>query len=495
MKKNASSQSIGVQMVTAADGTAFTGAVTVYYTLDNGTQTIGSVGSGVCTHEGNGYHSYAPTQAETNGDHIAWTFVGTGAVAATLQVYTTFPQTVDNDVLASGATGFAAIDTVVDAIKTKTDFLPSATAGSAGGIFIAGTNSATTVTTSFTTTFTGSLTGSVASVTGAVGSLTGHTNQTGDTYALAVGATGFAAIDTVVDAILVDTAEIGTAGVGLTNLGGSSNNWNTTTPPTAATIAGLVWDEELTVGHTIADSAGAKLNAAGAAADPWSVSLPGGYGSGTAGEILGDWLDAGRLDTILDAIPTTAMRGTDSAALATSLVTAQNDLDILTGADGVNLLSATQAKIDAIPTTAMRGTDSAATATALATAQTAIDLIPTTAMRGTDSAALATALATAQTDLDLITGADGATLATVQTYLPTGVISSTAKAGTLTTTAMSSNLTESTDDHYIGRTVVWTTGVLIGQASDITDYVGVNGVLTFSELTEAPGVGDGFIIV
>jgi len=40
-----------------------------------------------------------------------------------------------------------------------------------------------------------------ASVTGAVGSVTGHTNQTGDTYALANGATGFAAIDTVVDAI------------------------------------------------------------------------------------------------------------------------------------------------------------------------------------------------------------------------------------------------------------------------------------------------------
>lgn len=39
----------------------------------------------------------------------------------------------------------------------------------------------------------------------AVGSLTGHTVQTGDTYALANGATGFAAIDTVVDAILVDT--------------------------------------------------------------------------------------------------------------------------------------------------------------------------------------------------------------------------------------------------------------------------------------------------
>ena len=51
--------------------------------------------------------------------------------------------------------------------------IPDAVAGAAGGLFIAGTNAATTVTTALTTTFTGNLTGSVASVTGAVGSVTG----------------------------------------------------------------------------------------------------------------------------------------------------------------------------------------------------------------------------------------------------------------------------------------------------------------------------------
>lgn len=56
----------------------------------------------------------------------------------------------------------------------------------------------------------------------------------------------------------------------------------------------------------------------------------------------------GAIKTSVDAIPTTAMRGTDSAALATALTTAQNDLDIITGASGVNLLTATQASIDAI---------------------------------------------------------------------------------------------------------------------------------------------------
>lgn len=47
--------------------------------------------------------------------------------------------------------------------------------GGTNGLFIAGTNAATTITTALTTTFTGSLTGSVASVTGAVGSVTGLT--------------------------------------------------------------------------------------------------------------------------------------------------------------------------------------------------------------------------------------------------------------------------------------------------------------------------------
>lgn len=42
----------------------------------------------------------------------------------------------------------------------------AATPGAAGGLFIAGTNAATTITTGLTTTFTGNLTGSVGSVTG-----------------------------------------------------------------------------------------------------------------------------------------------------------------------------------------------------------------------------------------------------------------------------------------------------------------------------------------
>lgn len=73
--------------------------------------------------------------------------------------------------------------------------------------------------------------------------------------------------------------------------------------------------------------------------------------------------------------------------------------------------------------------------------------------------------------------------------------SGAAIAGTLSTTQMSTDLTEATNDHYIGRVVIWTTGVLTNQASDITDYVGVNGVLTFTAVTDAPSATDKFVIL
>ena len=82
------------------------------------------------------------------------------------------------------------------------------------------------------------------------------------------------------------------------------------------------------------------------------------FASGATG-VDADWTDAGRLDTLLDAIPTTAMRGTDSAALATVCTEAR-----LAELDAANL----PADVDTINTAtgglagaAMRGTDGANT--------------------------------------------------------------------------------------------------------------------------------------
>lgn len=74
------------------------------------------------------------------------------------------------------------------------------------------------------------------------------------------------------------------------------------------------------------------------------------------------------------------------------------------------------------------------------------------------------------------------------------LVTGTATATTLSTIAMSTDLTEATDDHYIGRVIVWRTGVLAGQATDITDYDGTTKTLSFTATTEAPGAGDTFTI-
>lgn len=130
MKKNVAGQNTGAQLVSATTGAAFTSSVTVSVTGDAGTQATGSVGSGACTHEGNGYHTYAPAQAETNYDLVAFTFTGTGAVPVTVQIYTTFPQTGDNFARlgapagASVSADVAAVKTDTVAVKAKTDLIP-----------------------------------------------------------------------------------------------------------------------------------------------------------------------------------------------------------------------------------------------------------------------------------------------------------------------------------------------------------------------------------
>ncbi len=73
---------------------------------------------------------------------------------------------------------------------------------------------------------------------------------------------------------------------------------------------------------------------------------------------------------------------------------------------------------------------------------------------------------------------------------------------TATTTALEGyrlwpNVTEETTaDHYNGRLITFTSGVLIGQQSAISDYVLANSKekITYALLTDAPGDGDRYII-
>ncbi len=93
MKQNVASQIVSAQMVSTTDGSDVTsGTCNVAVEID-GTAGTG----GTATHIANGKWEYTPIQADTNGSYLTFQFVITGAVTSTVQVYTTFPQTVDNE--------------------------------------------------------------------------------------------------------------------------------------------------------------------------------------------------------------------------------------------------------------------------------------------------------------------------------------------------------------------------------------------------------------
>lgn len=94
-------------------------------------------------------------------------------------------------------------------------------------------------------------------------------------------------------------------------------------------IADQVWEETLADHSGTAGSTAEALNAAGAAGDPWTTALPGAYGAGSAGNIIGNYL-TGNAYTRLGA-PAGASIAADIAAVKSD--TAAILLD--TGTDGV----------------------------------------------------------------------------------------------------------------------------------------------------------------
>ena len=173
-KKNTAVTGFVVGLTSATDGSDITTGTPVgYYTLDGGVQT--AIGDVTPVHEGNGMWSVDLTAAEMNGDIVGLTFTHASAITVHFTIKTDTKIVSDlNDIAATAIVSSGAITT------------------SAGAV-----SSVTTVATTTT-----------------------NTDMRGtDSAALA---TALATVDTNVDAILVDTAQIGVAGAGLTDLGGMS---------------------------------------------------------------------------------------------------------------------------------------------------------------------------------------------------------------------------------------------------------------------------------
>jgi hypothetical protein len=216
--KNTAGQKVGAQMVSASDGSAFTGSVTVAVTVDAGTQATGSVGSGACTHEGNGFHTYAPSQAETNGDHVAFTFTGSGAVPVTVQVYTITGDAFARLGAPAGASvsaDVAAVKLQTAAIETDTQDLQSRTPAA----LVSGRMDSSV----------GAMASNVMTAAAAAADLTTEL-QSGLATASAVsaldtklGTPAGASVSADIAAIEAQTDDIGTAGAGLTALASAAN--------------------------------------------------------------------------------------------------------------------------------------------------------------------------------------------------------------------------------------------------------------------------------
>jgi hypothetical protein len=111
---------------------------------------------------------------------------------------------------------------------------------------------------------------------------------------------------------------------------------------------------------------------------------------------------------------------------------------------------------------------------------------------------LGTAAATPTTagvpEVDVTYIAGNATAATNLSAGARAVVVGTCASGSSTTSVVTT-LTEATDDHYNGAVIVFTSGALTGQKTDITDYNGTTKTLTVTALTESPAENDTFVIV
>lgn len=113
--KNIAGQSIAFPVLLLATGAQYTGTAATlspFVVLDNGTKTAGG---GTVTKKSDGVYTYAPTQAETNGDHVFYSLEAATIINnAGINIY---PQDTSNASLASSLT---TIDTNVDAILVDT---------------------------------------------------------------------------------------------------------------------------------------------------------------------------------------------------------------------------------------------------------------------------------------------------------------------------------------------------------------------------------------
>lgn len=227
--------------------------------------------------------------------------------------------------------------------------------------------------------------------------------------------------------------------------------------PTAAAIADAVWDEAR-AGHVAAGSFGEYV--------PADVSL-----------VSGDATAAANLEAMFDGTGYaggTIKLGVDTVAVSGDTVAADN---LEAAYDGAGYAGGTIKQL--VDVAAISGDTTAAD-----NAEAMFD--------GTGYAG-----GTIKLGVDAVAISGSATAADNLERGALAAVLGAAVSGTLSSTQMSTGLTEATNDHYKDRMLIWTTGSLAGVAVKITAYNGTTKVITYNATPtgESPSDGDTFIIV
>lgn len=181
----------------------------------------------------------------------------------------------------------------------------------------------------------GSVTGAVGSVTGSVGSVVGHTAQTGDTFALANGASGFVATKNETALIVADTNELQTDWADAGRLDAILDS--RMAEASIDTTAGAVDTVTTLTGHTAqSGDSFARIGAGGA-----SLTDLGGMSAAMQAEVLAEVNSA--LDTAISELAQAQPTATPSIRTGIMLMymALRNRLDVQTsGTDALEIRNA-----------------------------------------------------------------------------------------------------------------------------------------------------------
>jgi hypothetical protein len=215
-----------------------------------------------------------------------------------------------------------------------------------------------------------------------------------------------------------------------------------------------VWDDVMAE-HLGSGTTGSALNAAGSAGDPWATSLPGAYGAGTAGKIIGD--------------------------VGPNVTTVLNRIGAFTGS-GVNTIlgffKALLSKAASTPSD-VGGTFDPATDS-------------TEALRDYTGTGLTAIPWNSAWDAEVQSEVDDALIARNLDKLVS--VNGTADSGS-TTTMVDAARTEADADYWKGSVIVFTSGNIAGQTRMITDFNAGTDTFTFAPATTQAVSTQNYIIL